>query len=463
MIMSQRVTLEAVKESLLEQRFADITIEVESKKLQFHRIVLWGIPYFQSLFKGNWKESDAAHMQMHIDDPFVTVQSFEAVVGTMYCNPLELTQQNVEAIHATASFLQMEEICSQCVDFIVDNLSLENATGHALTACSYQYMGRDRILDACIEFFWLYAVDLRDKLFQLPSEFLCDLLTSDCLWMPSEFERFRLITDIFDEKMSLLEGGKNSVSSDAEENANEHRDTPRKKRRKTARQPLEYKSVAGGHCVDVDNIVNAYETVLCVALRYEHMGREEVRTVCTRINKLNIPAVRQACLDGIARADALRRVVKSAYHGPHSAILKCDLDDDDRWFRFGVEVSNARHLHPTGLWASSRVFFGGSQWWLEVRRSSWKQSFATGPAYGVHLCRKIGDFRKCTYSDRRQKLGVEVEFICGSKSKLTRCLDFRGMGLGFPAFVSESELDNYMTPQGALRFMVLLHLLFCTA
>lgn len=453
-------TTNALRDAFTEGRFSDITIDVRCKKFFLHRVVLWQIPFFRSLFEGSWKDSKQELLVVDIGDPLVTAEAFQDVIGTVYNYTIVLTLQNVLSIHAAASYLQLEELCNDCVDFISENLSTKNAVAYALFADSYEYMARKRLMEACKKFLLIHAHDMRDQLPQLPVGFLCELFKSDCLWTPSEFERFNLIMDVFECKLEYYR--KNGKPKAPEGAADQLGDPMVRKKPSFAR--MRFQACGLSKRETVESVRHVLEDILCNSVYYEHLSLDDSRSVASRSCSLGMLSTMKALLDGRFKAEALQARVqgRSQVQPPPELKATPSCDEDLGCFRFGVELENAKGLPPEGYWDSDRVVFGGSEWWVVVRRRRPKGGM--GHPYGVFLYRESVSAEHNLYSDTRKQLGVEAQFLCSGRRhqdkrrkfhKCHYCADW-----GFWEFMAENELDNYLTEKGSLRIGVCLRLVF---
>ena len=452
----------ALRDAFSEGRFSDITIDVRSKRLCLHRVVLWQIPYFRTLFEGNWRDSQQELLAVDIGDPLVTAEAFQDVVGTVYNFPMVLTLQNILSIYAAASYLQLEDVCTDCVDFISDHLSTKNAVAYVLFAESYEYMGKQRLADACMKFLLIYAYDMRDQLSRLPNAFLCELFKSDCLWVPSEFERFNLITDVFEDKLEChREHGKSSMS--VETTADQQPgDLPPRRRLSPLGVSIQTSSFPKRETEE--SARQTLEDILCHSVHYEHLSLENSRAVASRCYSLGMMPTITALLYGRFKAEELQAKVQSCPQELPVADHKATVSytEDTSCFRFGVELEDAKSLRPEGYWHSSKIFFGGSEWWLAVQRRTRKEG--PGHPYGVFLYRENANTEQHLYRDKRTQLGIEAEFVCSGRRHQDKRRKFRNWTYradwGFWGFIAENEVDNYLTEKGSLRFMVLLRLVF---
>eukprot|EP00803_Ostreobium_quekettii_P009939 evm.model.scf_2546.2 EVM.evm.TU.scf_2546.2 scf_2546:13965-15323(+) len=448
-------TTASVRESFTDGRFSDVKIQVKGRLFHLHRLVLCGIPYFQSLFQGQWKDSRAELLTLSVDDPMVTAESFEAVVRAMYHQGLDIDPDNWKGIYATASFLQLVDICTKCVDYVIENLTLENCVACTRFALLYDYIEKDRLLKGCSKYLWINGVDLGEWLPQLPVRFLCEVLKSEKLWVANEFARFKLATMVFGQKLGLY---RRVPPADRGQNADEPGSNGQHQRRRCTVPPFPSSEGLGNEGEGL--VRSALEHILCRMLHYEHLSHKEYQRVTRICEELRMPkTVTMALLKARTKREALQTCVLAANHSTfiEPSVCSMDTEDDLRSFRFGVELENALGLGVDSSWESRRIFYGGSQWWLLVRR---RQTPGTlGQPYGVYVRRAPGDSEKHLYSDKREVVGLEVKVICGQKSMTFHKGDYEE-DWGSPLFIYDSEVGANVTPKGALRFMVILQLLF---
>ncbi|KAG0257713.1 hypothetical protein DFQ27_004999, partial [Actinomortierella ambigua] len=114
-------------------------------------------------------------------------------------DPGRITKSNVLNVLACAAYFGVEELCQQCTTFVVrEMVTMEHVTGMVRFCEAHTYFPwTDKIEDACKTFLrrnvWdhpmatCYAV-----LERLPARWLLEVLASDSLWIPNEWERYKL-------------------------------------------------------------------------------------------------------------------------------------------------------------------------------------------------------------------------------------------------------------------------------
>ncbi|KAF9150739.1 hypothetical protein DFQ26_001471, partial [Actinomortierella ambigua] len=114
-------------------------------------------------------------------------------------DPGRITKSNVLNILACAAYFGVEELCQQCTTYVVrEMVTMEHVTGMTRFCEAHTYFPwTNKIEDACKTFLrrnvWdhpmatCYAV-----LERLPARWLLEVLASDSLWIPNEWERYKL-------------------------------------------------------------------------------------------------------------------------------------------------------------------------------------------------------------------------------------------------------------------------------
>lgn len=133
-------------------------------------------------------------MVLHIDDANVDSEAIAIALAYLYGQPPKLNDNNAFRVLAAASFLDLQDLCTICTDFIISELWTSNFLQYQLFAESQDYGSHgERVRNAC----WGYlcqsaTLELREVLPKLSSQTLHALLTSDELWVPNEEKRFEL-------------------------------------------------------------------------------------------------------------------------------------------------------------------------------------------------------------------------------------------------------------------------------
>ncbi|RUP44180.1 hypothetical protein BC936DRAFT_149839 [Jimgerdemannia flammicorona] len=190
---------------------SDVTVSVPgwNKTYHLHRLVLYQNSYFSSLLEGGFRESttpDSVTLHFDASNSYFTPEAFEVALGRLYGRLDEpvLHGGNVLQLLATCSFLDVQDVCELCVEFVLRNLREQNVIEFLRFADSHVVNGSDRILEAVFTFLcregWR---KLKDQFVRLPAEWLKRVLEHDAFWVPSEYERYRFAKDVITKRRRL--------------------------------------------------------------------------------------------------------------------------------------------------------------------------------------------------------------------------------------------------------------------
>ncbi|CBI26054.3 unnamed protein product, partial [Vitis vinifera] len=174
--------------------FSDIVVHAMGSTYRLHRLILSRSSYFRNMLHGPWKEANASIVTLHVDDSNVNGEAIEMALAYLYGHHPKLNDNNAFRVLAAASFLDLQDLCAICTDFIISELWTSNFLAYQVFAESQDYgIHGERVRNAC----WGYlcqsgAMELKEVLPKLSSQTLHALLTSDELWVPSEEKRFEL-------------------------------------------------------------------------------------------------------------------------------------------------------------------------------------------------------------------------------------------------------------------------------
>ncbi|RWR94659.1 BTB domain-containing protein [Cinnamomum micranthum f. kanehirae] len=174
--------------------FSDVVVQAMGSTYRLHRLILSRSSYFRNMLHGPWKEASAPVVNLHIDDENVNTEAIAVSLAYLYGHHPKLNDNNAFRVLAAASFLDLQDLCAICTDFIISELWTSNFLAYQVFAESQDYgIHGERVRSAC----WGYlcqcgTMELREVLPKLSSQTLHALLTSDELWVPSEEKRFEL-------------------------------------------------------------------------------------------------------------------------------------------------------------------------------------------------------------------------------------------------------------------------------
>ncbi len=118
----------------------DIELQAENKTISAHKLLLAAVsPYFKTLFTGGFREEK----QSVITLKEVEFESLKTTIDFLYSQHLDITNDNVAGLFATASMLQMSNISLQCETFCRSNMSDDTCIRFLKLAQTYEYELRD--------------------------------------------------------------------------------------------------------------------------------------------------------------------------------------------------------------------------------------------------------------------------------------------------------------------------------
>ncbi|KAF5738720.1 BTB/POZ domain-containing protein isoform 1 [Tripterygium wilfordii] len=174
--------------------FSDIVVHAMGSTYHLHRLILSRSSYFRNMLHGPWKEASAQVVTLNVDDKNVNGDAIAIALAYLYGHHPKLNDNNAFRVLAAASFLDLQDLCAICTDFIISELWTSNFLAYQVFAESQDYgIHGERVRNAC----WGYlcqsgARELKEVLPKLSAQTLHALLTSDELWVPGEEKRFEL-------------------------------------------------------------------------------------------------------------------------------------------------------------------------------------------------------------------------------------------------------------------------------
>ncbi|PON88330.1 Voltage dependent potassium channel [Trema orientale] len=207
--------------------FSDVVVHAMGSAYHLHRLILSRSPYFRNMLHGPWKEANAPTVTLHVDDKNVNGEAIAMALAYLYGHHPKLNDNNAFRVLAAASFLDLQDLCAICTDFIISELWTSNFLAYQVFAESQDYgIHGERVRNAC----WGYlcqsgAMELKEVLPKLSSQTLHALLTSDELWVPSEEKRFELALYSFLTKCAHSKQENSEQESNSEAGMDSHSDS----------------------------------------------------------------------------------------------------------------------------------------------------------------------------------------------------------------------------------------------
>ncbi|XP_071974776.1 kelch repeat and BTB domain-containing protein 4 isoform X2 [Engystomops pustulosus] len=120
---SSRVAQSIMKLCMEEQLFADVTIQVEGKEFQLHRLVLSAQScFFRSMFASNLKESHNRVIQLQD----VSANVFQLLVDYIYHGTVKLRLEELQETYEVADMYQLIALFEECSRFLVRTVQVKN-------------------------------------------------------------------------------------------------------------------------------------------------------------------------------------------------------------------------------------------------------------------------------------------------------------------------------------------------
>ncbi|KAK4405562.1 hypothetical protein Sango_0562700 [Sesamum angolense] len=102
------------------------------------------------MLQGPWKEASAPVLTLHVDDKNVNGEAMEIALAYLYGHYPKLNDNNAFRVLAAASFLDLQDLCEICTDFIIAELWSSNFLTYQVFAESQDYgIHGERVRNAC--------------------------------------------------------------------------------------------------------------------------------------------------------------------------------------------------------------------------------------------------------------------------------------------------------------------------
>ena len=182
-----------------EQEFSDVSVTAFGETYALHRLVLSRSSYFRALMRGPWADAASPRLTLTFDDAHIDRRAVEASLAFLYDKLPTLDAESAPRVLAAAAFLDLEDLCRHCADFIVADVREETFVAYQRFAETRDHGEHgERVRAAC----WGYMCaqgsrELASRLHELSHATLDRLLGSDELWVPNESARFALARRVF--------------------------------------------------------------------------------------------------------------------------------------------------------------------------------------------------------------------------------------------------------------------------
>lgn len=170
-------------------KLKDVTLIAGEKRIEGHRMVLSAASdYFAAMFTNEFGESSQNEIELQAVDP----DALEALVGYCYTGCVELEEDTVEMLMATACLLQLPEVVEACSSFLVRQLHPSNCLGIRLFADSQSC---SRLLEVAHTYIADHFIEVMgsQEFVLLPADEIAKLLASDDLNVSNEEIMFQAL------------------------------------------------------------------------------------------------------------------------------------------------------------------------------------------------------------------------------------------------------------------------------
>lgn len=110
----------------LKNQFSDVGLVAGGSVIRAHRSVLAaGSAYFNAMFTGGLVEEQQELVEIHS----ISAKILSLLIDFIYTGNVEITQDNVQELFASADMLELDEVVSGCITYLQQQLHSSNALG----------------------------------------------------------------------------------------------------------------------------------------------------------------------------------------------------------------------------------------------------------------------------------------------------------------------------------------------
>ena len=155
----------------------DVQLQVGGQQLSAHRAVLAAAsPYFHAMFSGGFKETKSNIVQMQE----ISFDGLKAIVDCIYTTKIKPTSENISDILPAAHLMQMDDIFTECKEWMPEKITKMNCFPFLKLAEKY---GLEEVETAIHKFIMqnFVAVSKTEDFKDISQAALCKFLSSDML------------------------------------------------------------------------------------------------------------------------------------------------------------------------------------------------------------------------------------------------------------------------------------------
>eukprot|EP01116_Phalansterium_solitarium_P022907 TRINITY_DN7761_c0_g2_i1.p1 TRINITY_DN7761_c0_g2~~TRINITY_DN7761_c0_g2_i1.p1 ORF type:complete len:486 (-),score=55.88 TRINITY_DN7761_c0_g2_i1:45-1502(-) len=380
---NQRELARYLSESIFNNRpSSDISLEILGQEYYLHRVILCRSPYFKSLLSDQWKDDAKNKITIGIDDENITTEAVNLALRSLYGDTrTSFTKNNQFSLLATGTFFALDTFCMDCIDFIAWGLDIDDVIECAVQCTRYDHNAM--LKNACMALLLQEgSTALGDQLHLLPLSMLKEVLSSDAFWVSCEFDRYQLLKKIVNHR-------------------NEHR---ARLSQQQACDMLTDEPCSGG------GPANEGPAALVDLPRDDEKCEHELfqqAFASLQLASLKFEQLVQVRQDGLLNEDQIHAALWS-HEVQRLGICNPGrkIDSAPVKFRFGVKFEDFASMAKGATKRSSKHFFAGSMWSVEVRMQ--EDRAEDGKYLSVFLFRDRND-DSSLYKDDRQTVSVKFQ------------------------------------------------------
>ena len=135
---------------------------------------------------------DAVSKGITLSTDYVSPEIFENIVNFIHCGSINLSDHNLESVLSAGHYLQITDLVARCVDFIIDNLKIENVVKMIRITTKFDLDKLStHVFDFLLKSFGEFSKE--DDFVLLPGEYLSALIRSDHLVVDNEVTVFHAL------------------------------------------------------------------------------------------------------------------------------------------------------------------------------------------------------------------------------------------------------------------------------
>ncbi|XP_060783966.1 kelch-like protein 4 isoform X3 [Neoarius graeffei] len=182
-------TFRKMETYLQHKQLCDVLLIAGDHKIPAHRLVLSAVSdYFAAMFTNNVREAKQDEIKMEGVDP----EALRSLVHFAYTGVLELKEDTIESLLATACLLQLSQVIEVCCNFLMKQLHPSNCLGIRSFADAQGCMDLLNVAHNYTMEHFLEVIQNQEFLL-LPTTEIVKLLSSDDINVPDEETIFQAL------------------------------------------------------------------------------------------------------------------------------------------------------------------------------------------------------------------------------------------------------------------------------